>query len=98
MVELFGFLKVLVICITALIALALVLSAIPRSPIRDFALGLTQRVGVTATALALAPPMDAIPISGEIYDIAALIGIAYYWYTFFQKQQRVEQPWREHTP
>ena len=89
-VEIFGFLKVMVICITGLIALLLVLMAIPRSPIRDFAFGLTQRVGATAAALALVPPMDAIPVTGELYDVAALIGIAYYWYTFLQKQHRQE--------
>jgi hypothetical protein len=84
--ELFGFLKVLVICITGLVALLLVLMAVPKSPIRDFAFGLTQRVGATATALAIALPMDAVPVTGEIYDLAALIGLAYYWYTFFEKK------------
>jgi hypothetical protein len=86
--EIFEFLKVIVICVTGLVALLLVLMAIPKSPIRDFAFGLTQRIGATATALALVPPMDAIPVTGEIYDVAALIGVAYYWYTFFQKQQQ----------
>jgi hypothetical protein len=89
--EMFGFLKVVVICITALLALLLVLLAIPKSPIRDFAIGLTQRVGATATALALVPPMDAIPVSGEIYDLLALVGVAYYWYTFFDKQRRRQE-------
>ena len=92
--EFFGFLKIVVICITALIALILILMAFPRSPIRDFILGLTQRVGATATALAFVPPMDAIPVSGEIYDLVALIGIAYYWYTFFQKQRGTSLPTR----
>jgi|GEM_PF-6921514 hypothetical protein len=86
-VEVFGLLKVIVICVSALIAIVLVLMAIPRSPIRDFVLGLTQRVGATATALAFVPPVDMIPVAGEVYDLVALIGIAYYWYTFFQKQQ-----------
>jgi hypothetical protein len=84
--DLFSFLKVMAICITALIALCLVLLAIPKSPFRDLALGLTQRIGATATALAFVPPMDAIPVTGEIYDVAALIGLAYYWYTLFKKQ------------
>jgi hypothetical protein len=84
--EIFGFLKIVFICIAGLIALLLVLMSLPRSPIRDLFLGLTQRVGATAAALALVPPMDAIPVSGEVYDLVALIGIGYYWYTFFKKQ------------
>jgi hypothetical protein len=88
--DVFNFMKVVVICVSALIALVLVLMAIPRSPVRDFVLSLTQRVGATATALAFVPPMDAIPIGGELYDLVALIGVIYYWYTFFQQQSRKE--------
>jgi hypothetical protein len=84
--DIFSFMKVVVICLTGLVALLLVLMAIPKSPIRDFVFSLTKRAGVTAAALALAPPMDAIPVTGEVYDIIALIGVAYYWYTLFRKQ------------
>ena len=86
----FGFLKVIVIFITALVALALVLLAIPRSPLRDFALSLTKRVGVTAVAVGAFLPMDVVPVLGEIGDVAALIFLVWYWYTFFRDIRRPE--------
>jgi hypothetical protein len=81
----FSFLKVTVICITVLIALVLVLAALPRCPFREFLLSLTKRVGATVGGLALAPPMDMIPVAGEVYDLAALIFLCWYWYTFFKE-------------
>ena len=65
----------------------LVLVALPKSPLRDFLLGLGKRVGMTAAAVALVPPMDLIPVSGELYDLVALIVVVYYWYSFFKEQQ-----------
>jgi len=82
-----SFLKVLVICVTGLVALLLVLVALPSSPLRDFLLSLGKRVGMTAAAVAFVPPMDIIPVGGELYDLAALIIVVYYWYSFFKEQQ-----------
>jgi hypothetical protein len=80
----FGFLKVIVICFTALVALALVLLALPRSPLRDFTLSLTKRVGATAVVAGAFLPMDVVPVFGEIGDLAVLIFLLWYWYTFFR--------------
>ena len=90
MEAIFGFLKVIVICITALVALALVLFAIPRSPLRDFALSLTKRVGATAVAVGAFLPMDVVPVIGEIGDVVVLVFVVWYWYTFFRDIRRPE--------
>jgi len=83
----FSFMKVLVLCVAGLIALLLILMALPNSPIRDLVLSFGKRVGMTAAAVAMVPPMDMIPVGGELYDLAALIVVAYYWYTFFKEHQ-----------
>ena len=86
--SMFHFMEIIAFCVTGLIALIIVLMMFPKSPVRDFMLGLSQRIGATATALAFMPPIDTIPVAGEIYDLAALVGIAFYWYTFFKQQER----------
>jgi asparagine N-glycosylation enzyme membrane subunit Stt3 len=83
----FKFLEVLVICIAGLVALFLILMALPNSSFRDVVLSLGKRVGVTAAAVAMVPPMDMIPVGGELYDLAAVIVVCFYWYSFFKEQQ-----------
>ena len=33
----------------------------------------------------MVPPIDMIPIAGEVYDLGALIFLAWYWYSFFKE-------------
>jgi len=84
----FDFLKVIAICGTALVALFLVLLAIPKSPIRDFTLSLTKRAGATAIGAGAFLPIDVVPVLGEFGDVAILIFLGWYWYTFFRDMQR----------
>ncbi len=88
----FGFLKVVAICIAGLTALFLILLAIPRSPLRDFTLSLTKRVGATAAGAAVFLPIDIVPVFGEMGDVAVLIFLAWYWYTFFRDIRRPSSP------
>ena len=83
----FKFMEIVALCITGLVALILILMALPNSPIRDLFLSFGKRVGVTAGAVAMIPPMDMIPVTGELYDLVALAVVVYYWYTFFKEQQ-----------
>ena len=68
----FSFLKVMAICVTALVALFLVLLAMLRSPFREFTLNLTKRVGATAVGAGAFLPMDVVPVVGEIGRRTAL--------------------------
>ncbi|MEA2720768.1 MAG: hypothetical protein QOJ39_2632, partial [Candidatus Eremiobacteraeota bacterium] len=81
----FGFLKVAFICATAVLALIIVLLALPRSPLRDLVLKLTQRVGATVVGGGLMVPDLALPVAGEIADVAIVIFVIWYWYTFFKQ-------------
>lgn len=84
MEAIFGFFKVVVICASAVVGLFLVLLALPRSPVRDFAFSLTKRLGVTAAGAMIFLPIDVVPVVGEIGDLLIAGAVIYYWYTFFK--------------
>ncbi|HWT04511.1 MAG TPA: hypothetical protein VN224_02040 [Xanthomonadales bacterium] len=84
----FGFLKVAAICGTALFALIIVLLAVPRSPLRDLVLKLTQRVGATVIGGTMMVPDLVIPVGGEIADVAIVVFVIWYWYSFFKQLQQ----------
>ncbi len=81
----FGFLKVLVICIAGLIALFLILLALPNSSLKEFLLRLLKPAAITAAAAAIGTDITAtMPGVGEIGDLALLAGVAWSWLKFFK--------------
>jgi hypothetical protein len=80
----FGFLKVLVICFTALTALFIVLivlvNFLPRSPLRDILGALSKRIGVTAAVTVISIPIDFVPGADVVYDVLSIIFLAWYWF------------------
>jgi hypothetical protein len=87
----FGFLKIVVICGTCLAVLLVVLLSLPRSPLRDFVLSLTQRVGATVVGAGVMMPDLTIPVFGELADVAVIAFLIFYWWTFFRNLQRRAQ-------
>src|SRR5215472_18065620 len=82
----FGFLKVVVICISAVVVLFLVLLALPKSPVRDFVFSLTKRLGATAAGAIIFLPIDIVPVAGEIGDLLIAGFLIWYWYGFFKER------------
>ena len=88
----FEFLGVVAVCVAAIVIAFGILVALPRSPMRDFLLRLSGRLGATAAAGVYAlSPIDAIPdfipALGQADDIGVLLLLLYYWYTFFVSPQ-----------
>lgn len=98
----FDFLKILVICMSALLALVLVLvvviSRMPNNPLRHILGALAQRIGLTAGGLMLMVPETAIPVVGEIGDIVTVVIVLYYWSTFFRDIQKTSLGTRTANP
>lgn len=80
----FGFLKVLVISIAAIIGLFLVLLAMPNSSIKDFLLKLLKPAAITAAAAVVGTDITWLPGVGELGDLALLAGVAWSWLNFFK--------------
>jgi hypothetical protein len=73
-----------------LIVLVVVVSKMPDSnPLKRLLTALTYRVGATATAGALAIPVEPIPGIDVAYDFAVPILLIWYWFTFFRDTWRM---------
>jgi Na+/glutamate symporter len=68
-----------------LMVLAVVCSQISDdNPLRGVLKGLSYRIGATATAAAVAIPIESISGLDVIYDIAAPLVLIWYWFTLFR--------------
>jgi hypothetical protein len=84
------FIEFILIFALALVALFIVLlivvSMMPKSnPLRIMLTALAHRVGVTAGLMMLDPVATALPVAGEVWDLITIIGLIYFWYTFFKQ-------------
>ena len=82
------FIEFILIFALALLALFIVLlivvSMMPKSnPLRIILTALAHRVGATAGLMMLDPVATALPAAGEVWDLITIIGLIYFWYTFF---------------
>jgi hypothetical protein len=84
----FHFLEVLVISVSALIALTLVLLVIvahlPGSPLKEIFVALAKRIGATAAISLLAVPLAPIPVVDALYDVSGAVFLAIYWFDIFK--------------
>ncbi len=87
----FGFLKILVLCITGLIALLIILivlvNYLPKSPLRDVMGALTKRIGATAAVTVIAIPVQPILGVDGIYDVVSFLFLAWYWFRMVKEIQ-----------
>jgi hypothetical protein len=66
----------------------------PRSnPLRIILTALAYRVGATAGLMMLDPVATAVPAAGEVWDLVTIIGLIYFWYTFFQRLPAIRAAW-----
>jgi|SRR5580698_1109520 hypothetical protein len=61
----------------------------PGNPLRRVVTALSLRVAVTLGAGIIAIPIEPIPGVDAAYDVAAAVGLAIYWLSFFVTAARV---------
>jgi hypothetical protein len=84
------FVEIILVFIFALIALfvalLIVVSVMPKSnPLKMILAALAHRVGATAGLMILDPVATTVPVIGEVWDLATIVWLIYFWYTFFKK-------------
>jgi hypothetical protein len=61
-----------------------VVSLLPQdNPLRHMLMAVTKRLGVTLAVGAVAVPVEFIPLVDMIFDIAAPVGLVWYWASLF---------------
>jgi hypothetical protein len=97
------FVLVFALALVALfIVLLIVVSMMPSSnPLKMILVSLAHRVGATAGLMMLDPVATTVPIAGEVWDLATMIWLVYFWYTFFKQLPATREAWRDsakHSP
>ena len=89
------FILVFALALVALfIVLLIVVSMMPKSnPLRIILTALAHRVGATAGLMMLDPVATALPPAGEVWDLVTIIGLIYFWYTFFKQLPVMRAAW-----
>jgi hypothetical protein len=90
MADILHFLEFIIVCAFALLALFVVLlvvvSKMPRdNPLRMILSALSHRVGATAGLMIVDPVATGLPVVGEVFDLATIALLVYYWFTFFKQ-------------
>jgi hypothetical protein len=66
------------------LAFVVIVSLLPRdNPLRDMLAAVTKRLGVTLAIGVVALPIEFVPIVDMIFDVAAPLGLAWYWVSLF---------------
>jgi len=61
------------------------------NPLKRILTAFTYRVGASFGAGLLAIPIEPVPGLDVLYDVAAPLGLLYFWYTFFRDLARGHQ-------
>lgn len=89
-IEIFRDLLIFVAAMFALfIALIVIVSMLPEdNPLKRILSALSYRVGATLAVGTIALPIEWITGIDVVYDVAAPIGLAWFWYIFFRDVYR----------
>ena len=89
------FILVFALALIALfIVLLIVISMMPKSnPLRIILAALAHRLGATAGLMMFDPVATAVPVAGEVWDLVTIIGLIYFWYTFFNQLPSMRAAW-----
>ena len=81
------------------IALIVIVSKLDNeNPLKRILSALSYRAAATLAVGAVALPVEFIPGVDALYDIAAPIGLVWFWYTFFRDLHRGTLPPASHRP
>jgi hypothetical protein len=89
------FILVLALALIALfIVLLIVVSMMPNSnPLKMILAAFAHRVGATAGLMMLDPVATTVPVAGEVWDLATMMWLIYFWYTFFKQLPAMREAW-----
>jgi hypothetical protein len=96
--DILHFVEFLLVIALALIALFVVLivaiSKMPNDkPLKVILTALSHRVGLTGGLLMVDPVATAVPVVGELWDVATIAWLVYFWYTFFRQLPAMRAAW-----
>ena len=96
--EVFHFIEFVLVFALALIAffigLLIVVSMMPNNnPLKMMLAAFAHRVGATAGLMVLDPVATTVPVAGEVWDLATMIWLVYFWYTFFKQLPAMREAW-----
>jgi len=94
LIEIIKYLLIFVAVMFALLVLLIaVIARLPAGhPLKRLMTELCWRLGATIGAGALAVPIEPIPGLDALYDVAAPIVLAIYWFGFFRDAYRAAKP------
>jgi hypothetical protein len=68
------------------IMLLIVVSKMPNgNPLKMILSALLHRLGATAGLMVIDPVATALPVVGELWDLATIAWLIYFWYTFIKQ-------------
>jgi hypothetical protein len=72
--------------IALFITLLIVVSKMPNgNPLKMVLSALLHRLGATAGLMVIDPVATTLPVVGEVWDLATIAWLIYFWYTFFKQ-------------
>lgn len=89
------FLLVIALALIVLfVVLIVVISKMPNdNPLKMILTALSHRVGVTGGLMMVDPVATAVPVVGELWDVATIAWLVYFWYTFFRQLPAMRAAW-----
>jgi hypothetical protein len=98
MVDILHFIEFILVFVLVLIVLFIVLlvvvSKMPNdNPLKMVLSAFSHRLGATAGLLVIDPVATALPGVGEVWDLATIAWLIYFWYTFFKQLPVLHAAW-----
>jgi hypothetical protein len=89
------FLLVIALAFIALfVVLIVVVSKMPNdNPLKMILTALSHRVGATGGLMIVDPVATSLPVVGELWDVATIAWLVYFWYTFFKQLPAMRAAW-----
>lgn len=79
------FLFALALIVLFIVLLIVVLKMPNNNPLKMVLSALLHRLGATAGLMVIDPAATALPVVGEVWDLATIAWLIYFWYTFFKQ-------------
>ena len=89
----FVFVFALALIVLFIVLLVVVLKMPNHNPLKIALSALLHRVGATAGLMIIDPLATALPVAGEVWDIATIAWLIYFWYTFFKQLPAMHAAW-----
>jgi hypothetical protein len=81
----FIFVFALALIVLFIVLLVVVFKMPNDNPLKMVFSALLYRLGATAGLMVIDPVATALPLVGEVWDLATIAWLIYFWYTFFKQ-------------